>query len=70
MIGNSHTNQVDQNSVDNILKPQKQRALELYESGLKYKEIAEKLKDEGYRNRKNNPYSHNSIRKWVKDINH
>ena len=52
---------------DSPPKFHKQRALELHQDGFSYKDIAEKLKFEGYRNRKNNPFSINSIRKWIKD---
>lgn len=48
-------------------KLHKQRALELHQDGFNYQDIAEKLEFEGYRNRKNNPFSLNSIRKWIKD---
>ncbi|MGD1701200.1 recombinase family protein [Dapis sp. BLCC M229] len=52
---------------DSPPKYHKLRALELYQDGFNYKDIAEKLEFEGYRNRKNNPFSITSIRKWIKD---
>ncbi|NET29650.1 recombinase family protein [Okeania sp. SIO1I7] len=63
------SNQVNQplSSKYSPTKLHKQRALELYRDGLNYQDIAEKLEFEGYRNRKNNPFSPTSIRKWIKD---
>ncbi|MGD1712045.1 recombinase family protein [Dapis sp. BLCC M172] len=68
-MGDSQSNQVNQpqDSKDSSPKYHKQRALELYQEGFNYQDIAEKLKFEGYRNRKNNPFSVSSIRKWIKD---
>ncbi|NEP03432.1 MULTISPECIES: recombinase family protein [Okeania] len=63
------SNQVNQplSSKYNSTKLHKQRALELYYDGLSCQDIAEKLEFEGYRNRKNKPFSSTSIRKWIKD---
>ncbi|MGD1807041.1 recombinase family protein [Dapis sp. BLCC M126] len=71
LIADSQSNQVNQphSSKESSLKYHKRRALELYQDGFNYKDIAEKLEFEGYRNRKNNPFSVTSIRKWIKDNN-